>query len=67
MGIAIIILGLFIVLLVVVIYKLGRKLEAKDANIDAIKSRIETTKDRTTNGLLFLTLNELLEFINNQK
>ena len=44
MGIAIIILGLFIVLLIMVIYKLGRIIKAKDANIDAIKAEIEKQK-----------------------
>lgn len=66
MGIAIIILACFIVLLIVVIYKQGRIIKAKDTKIDAIKSRIETIKDRTTNALLF-TLDELLEFINKQE
>lgn len=67
MEITIITLACFDALLLVVIYKLGRKLKAKDAKIDAIKSRIETTKERTTNALLFLTLDELLEFINKQE
>lgn len=41
MGIAVIILACFIILLIVVIYKLGRKLEAKDNQINAIKAEIE--------------------------
>jgi LEA14-like dessication related protein len=67
MGIAVIILGLFIILLVVVIYNLGRRLKARDNQINAIKAEIEKVRNATTNGLVFLTLDDLLTFINKQE
>lgn len=67
MGIAVIILGLFIILLVVVIYKLGRIIKAKDNQINAIKAEIEKVRNATTNCLVFLTLDDLLTFINKQE
>lgn len=67
MGIAVIILGLFIILLVVVIYKLGRKLEAKEHQIKAIKAVIEKQKAMTESAVTAWVLDELLTFIDKQE
>lgn len=67
MDIAVIILGLFIVLLVVVIYKLGRKLEAKEHQIKAIKAEIERQKAMTESTITVWVLDELLTFIDKQE
>ena len=66
MGIAIIILGAFIVLLVVVIYKMGGIIKAKDNQIKAIKAVIEKQKAMTESKVTAWVLDELLEFINNE-
>lgn len=67
MGIAVIILGLFIILLIVVIYNLGRKLRAKDNQIKAIKAEIERQKFLSKNPVEIWLLDVLLTFINNQE
>lgn len=67
MEVAIIILGLFIILLVVVIYKLGRRLEAKEHQIKAIKAVIEKQKAMTESTVTAWILDELLTFIDKQE
>ena len=67
MEVAIIILALFIVLLAVVIYNLGRELRAKYSQIAAIKAVIEKQKAMTESTVTVWVLDELLTFIDKQE
>ena len=67
MEVAIIILACFIILLAVVIYKLGRKLKAKDNQIKAIKAEIERQKFLSENPVEIWLLDVLFTFINEQE
>ena len=67
MEVAVIILGAFIVLLVVVIYKQGRIIKKKDNQIEAIKAMIEKQKAMTESNVVVWVLDELLTFINKQE